>query len=172
MDLLLPGHRVDEMTDGIEHDVAVAQRFGELLRALDDRLRLFWVKPDATSFSDPGRWHIAWVHPHNPELNTYFVVKGENGEYAPPTDSDIEALQRIDTYSGRRSYQQIANARTRKQEAKDKAFEEKRREFRETLTDRLAHLYDPRVAITGAMKDKLVELKAPASPRDIVIPGA
>lgn len=172
--LILPGHVVDEYEGGIEHDIAVAQSFNKLLRALDPQLRLFWVKPDATSFTDPGRWHIARVHEHNPELNTYFVIHDGTPAkgYAAPSDKDIEALKAIDVSTGQRTYSQIEGARTAKQKAREKAFEEKRRQFRETLTERISHLYDPKVSITGAMKDKIDLLpSAPPSPKTLVLPS-
>lgn len=154
--LILPGHVVDEYEGGAERDIGIAQAFNRVLKELDPQLRLFWVKPGATSFEDPGRWHVARVHEHNPELNTYFVINDGTPErgYAAPSDSDIEALKAIDVSTGQRTYGQIEAARTAKQKARDKAFEERRREFREKLSERLSHLYDPKVAISGDMKDR------------------
>lgn len=155
MSLLLPGHLVDEYDDGIVHDITVAQRFNALLKELDEQLCCFWVKEGATSFTNPGRWHVGRVHPHNVELNTYWCIQNDDGSYCVPSDVHLEALKRIDTFTGQRTYSQIENARTTKQLARSKAFEEKRREFRESLEDRISFLYDPKVLITGPMKDKL-----------------
>jgi hypothetical protein len=166
-ELLLPGHVVDEFTDGIEHDIAVAQAFNRLLQEIDPQLKCFWVKEGAKSFANPGRWHIVREHPTNVELNAYWVCTNPDGSYCVPNDTHLEALKRIDTHTGQRTYGDIQQARTSKALAREKAFEEKRREFREKLAERASHLFDARISVPGAKLHLLPP--APVSPKKLEV---
>lgn len=139
LDMLLPGHSVDEMAIA---DIGVAMKFEETLRAIDDRLRCFWVKPDATSFDNPGRWHIGFLH-GNPELNQYWVIQNDDGSYCEPQDRHLARLQAADT-SRFDVYARITQNRAEAAKARQKAFEEKRREFREKALERLDFIHGPR----------------------------
>lgn len=154
MDFLLPGHAVDEFDPA--PDIAVAKAFDDLLQTLDSRLRCIWVKPDAESFPVGGRWYIARFH-SNPELSAYWVIQGDNGEYCEPQMRHFERLQAMDTWTGRRTYQDFVDARSAKKKAQAKQFEEKRREFREKLDERLRHINDARISVPSLPKPMLIE---------------
>jgi hypothetical protein len=164
--LLLPGHVVDEFTDGIEHDIAVAQAFNKLLHEIDPQLKCFWVKEGAKSFGNPGRWHIVRQHPHNDELNTYWCVSKPDGSYCVPDDSHLRALKAMDTHTGAHTYDTVQQARTSKALAKEKAFEEKRREFREKLAERASHLFDARISVSKSIS---LLPPAPESPKKLEV---
>lgn len=150
--ILLPGHASDEYEMGAARDIHVAKEFRALLKSLDDWLDLIWVKEGATNFEHPGRWHIVRWHPGgNPELNVYWVVQTPDGAYCIPNQTHLDALMKMDTRT-RDVYRGIQEGRSRKKEERRKAFEAKREEFRETLLERLSHVFDTRIAVTPAMK--------------------
>lgn len=152
--IFLPGHHVDEATDGAFADLAVAQAFNKLLKAIDPCLKLAWVPENAASFENPGRWHIVRENPHNPEFNTYWVVQTPDGRYCEPQEMHLERLKAMDTFAGKRMDLEIANARSERKKRAAQRMEDARREFRETLAERLDHIYDARIAISPAMKDR------------------
>lgn len=150
MDLLLPDHAVDEFDP--KPDIEVARAFDRLLQSLDDKLRCFWVKPDAKSFENPGRWHIARLH-SNPELNAYWVVQNEDGSYCEPQQRHLDRLKAMDSHT-RNVLEDIHKLRRTRDIERHKAFMERRREFREKLEERLDHIYNARISvprIPGAM---------------------
>jgi hypothetical protein len=143
MSFLLPGHYADEFDPN--PDIAVARAFDRLLKALDDKLFCFWVKADAVNFENPGRWHVGRLH-SNPELNTYWVIQNADGSYCEPQERHLLELKRMDTHS-RNVLADVEQARSTRQLAKRKEFEETRREFREKLAERLDSLYDAHVSV-------------------------
>ena len=150
-DLILPGHQADEFDVGVaELDVALS--FRKLLKALDDKLGIFWAKPGGPLAADDGtgRWYIYRQHP-NPELTNYWVVEDEHGNYSPPQERHIDRLRQMDTWSGQRTYSDFELARSAKKRARQKAQNELRRELREKLEERLAHINDARVSVPRAI---------------------
>lgn len=163
-DLLLPGHAADAIDPS--HDVGIARAFDAHLQELDERLRCFWVKPDAEGFDPSGRWYVGLMHP-NVELRQFWAVTNPDGSYCEPGQRHLDMLMRMDTQSGQQSWQKIQEARTTSQLAREKRREETRREFREKLTDRLDHAYNPRVAIPKAIPVPQPGLTTPA--RELVV---
>jgi hypothetical protein len=141
--LLLPDQHVDEFDP--QPDIEIARAFDRLLRQIDDRLRCFWVKTDATSFEHPGRWHIARLHP-NPELCAYWVIQHDDGSYCEPQERHLERLKAMDSHT-RNVLEGMRQRRRDRDAARRKAFDETRREFREKLLDRLDHLYNARISV-------------------------
>lgn len=154
MDFLLPGHAVDEFDPA--PDITVAKAFDDLLQTLDKRLRCIWVRENATSFANPGRWHIARFH-SNPELSAYWLIQNEDGSYCEPQMRHFERLQAMDTWTGRRTYQDFVDARSAKKRKQAQAFEEKRREFREKLDERLRHIQNARISVPALPKPMVIE---------------
>lgn len=154
--LILPDHAADEYVDGLDYDIWVAKAFNDMLRQLDPHLRCFFARPNSTSFEHPGRWHIARLHPSgNDELNQYFVVQTPEGEYTTPQQYHFDRLVERDVgRDAKRAYEKMQNARNERQAKRLKNFEDKRREFRELLEERLAHVYGTRIAVTGGMKER------------------
>jgi hypothetical protein len=158
MDLLIPGHAAEEFD--ATHDIAVARAFDEMLKTLDPRLRCFWVKADSVNFENPGRWHVGFFH-SNPELRTYFVVQDPDGSYCEPSERHFEELKRRDSWT-RNAYSDIERARAQRKGRAVRAFEEKRREFREKLLDRLGHIHDSRISVPRAIGETGGRLILPA----------
>lgn len=157
--LYLPGHTADEFlaldqAQGMQ-GIQVARAFEALARQLEDRIRVVWFKHDATSVENPGRWHIAVLGPGERALELFqlFVVQNPDGSYCEPDERHYQALLSRDGF-GRAggAYAKMVKARTERQRARLRAHEETRRIFREALEDRISHIHDRRIAVSGAMK--------------------
>lgn len=142
-ELVIPGHAAEEYDP--QPDARIAYELNTLLRIIDDRLRCFWVRVNATSFEHPGRWHIGRFH-SNPEFNTYWVICNEDGSYCEPQERHLQRLLQYDTHA-RNRYADIEKARTTRKAEKRKQMEDTRARFRDELQDRLDHLYDARIAV-------------------------
>lgn len=156
-DLQIAGHDQDEMD--FAKSAEVARSFDHMLQALDPNLRLVWVKHDAKNFSDPGRWHIVRFHP-NPELVAYWVVQNPDGSYCEPTERHLERLRQMDSHT-RDVMEDIRQRRKAKAAARRKLVDERRREFREKLTERLEHIASSKISVPRAPSD-LVVAKTPS----------
>lgn len=160
-DLILPGHTFDEYDSGVG-ELEVALSFRRQLKALDERLTVFWAKPGSplAAADGTGRWYIVRVHP-NPELTNYWVVEDEQGNYCVPQQRHIDRLQQMDTWTGRRRYSDFELARSAKKRKKEAELAELRRELREKLEERLAHINDTRVSVPRAIsadgKDRVTQ---------------
>jgi hypothetical protein len=129
--------------------------FDGLLKQIDPRLQLRWIKAGARSFPEDcwARWLI--VRLNEGTYPTYWVVQNPDGSYSEPDERHLEALRSLDEASHPGVYQRYRKRLAA--EAADRQYRktEKRREFRETLLDRLNHVFDVRVAVTAAHKEKL-----------------
>lgn len=155
-EIFIPGMYVDEVQDGAERDVEMARAFNAMLKAIDETLTLAWVSPHVESgYEHKGRWHIVRVHPHHPELNTFWVIQTPEGEYCEPQEMHLQRLQAMDTYTGKRTYRDFERARGERKRKAAAKFEEKRREFRELALERVNHVLDARIAVPGKYKDQI-----------------
>jgi hypothetical protein len=146
-ELVIPGHAAEEFDPN--PDARIAYELNTLLRIIDDRLRCFWVRVNATSFEYPGRWHIGRFHT-NPEFNTYWVICNEDGSYCEPQERHLQRLLQYDTHA-RNRYQDIEKARSTRKAEKRKQLEDTRRRFREELLDRLEHIANGRISVPKAV---------------------
>lgn len=152
----LPDHVQGEYVAGAQRDIMVTRAFQSMLNDLDPHLRVFWVPEAATSFEHPGRWHIGRFGVRD-ELNAYWVVQTPEGTYCEPQQMHFDRLLQMDTFrDAKRAYQKLQQARTDRQLRRRKEFEARREAFRELLTERLDHIFDTRIAVTGGMKSRAI----------------
>lgn len=132
----------------------VAERFRVRLKQIDARLDLIWVKRGATSFPVPGRWYIV-RRTNDGAAAAFWVVQDDRGRYCDPTDQHLERLQAMDSHAHPDVWRRMQRTRRAEDAGRKKATEEKRREFRETLLERLDFNNRVQIPVTGADKAKI-----------------
>lgn len=131
-------------------DTAESKWFHDALKARDSRLSLIFVKPGSVVFPYSPMWYIVRRNDNAPQ-SFWAIHDGEYG-YCRPTQRHLDAFFSTDAAARPDLRDQIVKQRHRELEAKEKARQEKHREFREKLTERLAHEFDASVPVTGKMK--------------------
>jgi len=159
-ELILPENVTDATEQyRAEQDVALAVAFERELKKYDPRLSLIWVKENSTVFPRSPRWCI--VRRNEKTVDSYWLIETEDDEYSEPTPKHFERLISIDTWGPNHAFRDnLKKDRERKEAAALYRKEEKRREFREKLNERLGHVYDTQVSVPNpeareARKDRL-----------------
>jgi hypothetical protein len=153
-DLVVPDNPLlaeDEYDAG--HDVAVVLDFRRLLKQIDARLDIIWVKAGARVFPKGERWYI--VRHNEGVAPSYWMVEDEHGGFCVPDLRHLERLQEYDTAAHRDVWRKFTQRRLDKQLRHDKRMDDKSEEFRTRLGERLAFEFDAQVAVTSGMKDAL-----------------
>lgn len=156
LNLWLPEEVAEEYTPAAQGDADVqkALEFRGLLKQVDDRLDIIWVKPYAPSFPIGGRWYIirqgtlgaAW---------SFWIIQSPSGEYAAPEESDLDELRERDAAAHPDVWRRMLKARADEERRREKAKDELHREFREKLDERIRHNHDTQVAVTEEFKDQI-----------------
>ena len=124
------------------------------LKSRDPRLGLIYIKSGSTTFPKSPRWAIVR---DNELINpSYWMIEDEHGEFCEPQQRHLDRLDEMD--ASKKTVgpgEELARAREAKQREKLGRKNEKRREFREKLLDRLNHLYDARVSVPRDIKEKV-----------------
>ena len=157
-DLWLPHSVADEyevsVTQG-EAGVEKAAEFRARLKDVDERLDLIWVKVSAEGWEHPGRWHIVRQMTQHAAAS-YWAVLAEDGEgYSDPEERHFEALQERDSWAHPDAWRRYRMRRDAERREIASRQTERSREFREKLDERLASVFDGRIAVTGEDKAKL-----------------
>jgi len=154
-DLILPENVLDATEEYVAadaaHDVGMAIAFQAELKKRDSRLTLIFVKEGAETFPKSPRWYV--VRRNEETVDTYWVIEDEHGEYSEPRPIHLERLDQLDTTTGGRDpLRELAEKHMRKKLESEKKKADKSAEFRETLGERLDHVYDGRIAVPGEKK--------------------
>ena len=130
-------------------EMGQARLFQAMLKERDVRLDLLWAKPGA-KLLDGGYWYIIRRNEGAPA--SYWKVEDEDGKPCAPGDRHLAELDRIDAAKHPDAYRQYRKRQDALRAAGEKTSDEMHREFREKLEERLASVYDTRIAVTAAMK--------------------
>lgn len=135
-------------------EIAEVHLFREWLHELDVRLDILYAKPGA-KLLDGGYWYI--YRRNEAAVPTYWKVSDADGRPCVPDRRHIEMLERIDGSRHPRIYQEYRQRQDRARRAKEETAEDRHREFREKLDEKLKHIYeaDARIFLPGYVKDKL-----------------
>jgi len=138
----------EEWTEAQESS-SKAIAFRRLLKEVDPRLDLLWVKENAEFFPIACRWYIVrW----NENVDaSYWVIQTDDGEYSDPEMEHFNRLRQNDT-ANVDVWEEYQKARVSREKSSANRLEELRREFREKLTERLDHIYNASVPITNKPK--------------------
>lgn len=157
--LLIPDNALDATgeylspAEAARHCVEAAW-FRKLLKSVDPRLDLIFVKPGSKVFEHSPRFYI--TRRSENAHDQYWVIQDREGNYCVPTQEHFDRFQSGDAAKRPSLWKEYEANREARVERARKHKEELRREFREKLTERLDHIYDPaRVLITGSHKQKL-----------------
>ena len=151
--LVIPGMAADEIDYDAAQDMAVAAMFRLMLKDYDNQLDLVFARPGA-EFLKGGYWHIVRRNPE-PYPASFWEISEPDGSYCAPREEHFRRLQEMDAATNPTFYEDYRKRRAAAVAAGEKLEEEKHREFREKLLDRMNHLYRPQVHISGAMKDAI-----------------
>ena len=144
-----------------QRDVAAALDFRRLLKDIDSRLDLIWVKEGTRAFPKGERWYIRRHNDYG--MDNYWLVEDEHEDFCVPDIRHLRRLQEYDTAAHPDVWQKFVKRRLDKQLRAEKAMEEKSLEFRTKLGERLAHEFDAQIAVTSGMK-AAIEGKAVKAP--------
>jgi hypothetical protein len=105
---------------------------------------------------------------HHPDQ--FWVIQDDDGSYCEPDERHFQRFVEGDTAAHPDVYRKIRRKREEAALRVEKTIERKRDEFRTKLGERLAHIFDTQIAITGVHKELLAGQRAgkkppPPSPR-------
>jgi hypothetical protein len=138
-----------------EYDIHAARGIGyavgarKLLKEIDSRLDVIWAKEGSTSLQG-GRWYI--VRNNDDAPPTYWCVQNPDGSYADIGPEHVERMKAIDAAAHPGLYKRFRDAETKRRLANKKTSEDKHREFREKLEERIASMMDASIFVTPQMK--------------------
>jgi hypothetical protein len=131
----------------------LAVEFRKVLKAVDERLDIIWVKQGATNFPVAGRWYV--TRRSDEGHSCFWVIQTADGKYCPPSQQHLERLQAMDSHAHPDVWNRLRRARQEEQRAAQKRKAETRREFREKLLERLDFNNRVQIPVSTADKDKI-----------------
>lgn len=145
-----PDHIVADLEREAEADghIGRALAVDAMLKDLDPRLELVWIKEGATAVGlIPSRWHIR--RRNEETLDSYFPLVGPNDEYVEPNSGHVEMMRRGDLWN-RDVVAEIQAERRRKEIARQKREQAGRDERVDTLATHLKSRINPGVSFSDA----------------------
>ena len=139
-----------------EEGAAHAEEFARALHDYNPRAELRFIKRGADWAPEDwrGRWAVV-VKNGGGVPPSVFIVQTPAGEYSDPLPEHLGALMAKDAERNSRAWREQRSQHEKRERDRRIRGEEKHREFRETLLDRVNHLHDARIAVTEAMKERV-----------------
>lgn len=173
--IYVPGDGIDwpesdlDFTEEWDEATAIDQcvDFRRALKQIDSRLDLIYAKEGAKALKG-NRWYIIRRNDNLPPQ--LWEIEDENGEYCEPDERHMRRFLEGDTARHPDLYRKFEQARVDRKLRAEKAIEDKSEEFRSKLGERLNHVFDGRIAVTGTMKaiaagEKVRDKPPPPPPR-------
>jgi len=148
--VFFPDHIVADMEREAEADGQIGRALATdaMLKDLDPRLELVWIKSGATAPGlIPSRWHIR--RRNEETLDSYFPLVGPNGEYVEPNSGHLEMMRRNDLWN-RDVIAEVRADRQRRADAQRKREEAGHEERVDTLATHLKSRINPGVSFSDA----------------------
>lgn len=128
--------------------------FTNRLKAIDDRLDCFLCP--VTIPEEDLYIGFYYIRRRNDDGSTStWRVQGPNGGFVEPNDRILDRFREYDTWAHADVLKRMRAEAERKRREREWQAQETGREFEEKLTERLKHVLDTQIAVTGAMKDRL-----------------
>lgn len=124
-------------------ETARAMAFRNLLRQMDSRLDLIYVKEGATIL-EGGFYYI--VRHNDIGIKSHWQVHDGSGKPCVPDSRHLEMMKRNDL-TNVDVVKELEDARARKEAQKQKKKEARSEKFRELLLEKIAHIHDAQVAV-------------------------
>jgi hypothetical protein len=151
-------HAEDLVVDRAWERLGAAREFRAALKAIDERLDLVWAPEGSTSVPKDNRWYI--IRRGDSGIGGMWMCEDEHGEYCEPNERHLDALCQMDPSKTGNAHRRIADGRAARKAAREAHRADKSAEFRESLLDRLDHIYDARVFVSAANAAKLQKTPA------------
>lgn len=154
-ELLISQQTSDELDFEAAKDFAAVALVREWLKEIDERLDVMWVRPGAQSL-DGGFWYF--VRRNEGMAASYWkIYETRDGRevYCEPQERHVLGLMQLDASKHPDAYRRYRKRQDEARKAREATAEERHREFRELLEERVRSLYEPSIFIPERIKEQL-----------------
>lgn len=160
--LVLPENVLDATGSYVDpeqaaQDTLVMLEWNRLIKDLDPRLSFHFVPPQdptkPTMWPKDQRWYL--VRRNELVADSFWVVEDEQGEYCTFSRKHYDKFREMDTHRSPHVWREFRKREEARLAAVEKRTQEKRREFREKLLERLEFNDTTTIAVTPEMKERL-----------------